>query len=337
MRIQIRNRYKLFTHRPGAFVILPFSEYFLQIFPAKIFVFKGDVQIAEIDVSYESPPDSFVIELDLEKGNITIHGNAGSVFFRTFIFFDEKIIFHIDKPYGQYQTVSDLIRFQKNKLKRTISTERISFGIFKKPLFEKVQEREDLREILPLWHALAKVIPKAAVDFSKPSLLLELKEAIERQEKERVMPLFKALFRGGLQSLFFPRVQEFMGFNKAPFMARSPLALLSEGADLIRSLLIRYETGTLTLLPLVPRELSSGRITGFPIGDLGFFDCMWRSGKIIESAISPNADMELNLLLPKEIKTFRVRDLKNKNTRYSGIEPLLLKKDAYTFLDRFSS
>jgi hypothetical protein len=273
MHIQIRNRYRPFTHRPGAHVLLPFSPYTLQIFPDKIFVFNDEKLIAEADFILKKPTDCFVTELNLERGNIAVYGD----YFRYYIFFDQgKIVFNV-----------------RDSLK-------ISFGIFKKQNFYDIQDREDLREILPIWHALSRKMPEVTGDFDGSNL--------------------KVLFRTAFKSLFFP----------------SSPALISEGGKFIRSLLFKYEKGHLDLFPRLLKELATGRLTDLQLDSSALFDAEWRSGKLVRCAFTSFATQDFTLGLPKGIKAYRMRDFRNRviKNQKSG-DPISLKEGAYVLLDRF--
>lgn len=343
MRILIRDRYRIFSHKPGSHVLLPFSQYALQIFPTKIvFIDLQNKVLAEIEFEFLDPPENFTVELNLEKGIIAVHGTASGSFFRVFAAFDktdQKIVIAPTKlKINIIEDPHHLIKIADILPKIIIGPERISFGIFKKPDYERIQAREDLREILPLWHALAKQVPFSKADFSSPSLLSELKEAIKKHKKEMVMPLFKALFRTGFESVFFPHLIDdtLRGYKLQPIQAATSLAMISEGAALLRSLLFKYEDERLELIPMLPKELSSGRMTGCLLEGKTLFDCEWRSKKLVRAAFSPLQEGKLFLSLPKEIKSYRFRDLKNNITLKNNPEdPLHLKEGAYILLDKF--
>jgi len=272
MRVLIRNRYRPFTHKPGAKVLVPGTPYTLHVFPAKTFVLEGETVVRTIE-------GAKITELDLEKGCVRLDGKA--------------------LDFGRQNTAK---------------SERISFGVFKKQDFELIQKRADMREVLPMWHALAKWMPP-----SQPSYSID---------KERVIPLLKDLFLSGFQSLFFPEPPEFSGYPKIP---GDPASLISEGAQLIRSLLFKHEGDSLQVLPLLPRELECGRMVGVQLGNLALFDCEWRSGRIIRAGLTCLEDGTLNLYFPKRVKSFRIDGCK----RAQNGESVALKKGYYIFFDQF--
>ncbi|CRX38205.1 hypothetical protein [Estrella lausannensis] len=348
MRIEIRDRYKPFTDQRGAEVLLPNSSYGLTVYPCKVFIHdltRDAKTVAEIDIALPGPSDEFVTQLDLERGEIAVFGKCAKTFFRYFISFaDGKILFIKNKPESlfEFHIVEDTQNListnQEIDSRVPIIPERLSFGSFKKQHIDTVLKRGDLRDILPLWHALAKVTPAHKAAKTPTTLLSNLAEAVSARNKELVTKEFKSLIRAGFRSLLYPQKKDSLhqGYSNDVVQADSSLALIHEGACIIRSLILETAGTTVAPLPFLPPPLASGRMTGASIGSNAYCSLEWRSGKLTRMLLTAQEPLQIHLALPKDIESFRARNLKNGITwKQPRDQKLDLSEDSALYLDRF--
>lgn len=127
--IRIAERYRPFSHKPGASCVVPGTDYVVHAYPGLIRVSKDNETIAELPITLKK---SFLLTQDLEQGFVSISGE---------FFVDETGNITLKKPVPRP------------------THERLSLGSSKAQNWDYIRERKDLREILPLWHKLASYYP----------------------------------------------------------------------------------------------------------------------------------------------------------------------------------
>lgn len=314
--IKIAARLHPFSHSPRTRCLIPGTDILVEACPALIRVGKKEI-ILEI----EGPLKNFTVMQDLERGCVTV--------------FSEHYHFHI--------LPSCEIVYTKNPhLPPLANQERLSLGSHKKQEWEGIRKRLDFREIFPLWFrlgSLLKLPKREEEDKGIFTLIAGCREAILAHQPEKILPAFHKLFLAGFQDLMVPRLQdeEFQGIlpHNTPLPESSPLYLLREGADLIRSLFFLSSGSEVALLPNLPPEFFAGRMTNLACPPYGELDIEWTKKEIRTLEFRATLDGELHLHFPSSMKNYRLRSSKReRGKRRSCGDPLEIKSGCRYLLDQ---
>lgn len=328
MRITIAERLKPYSHNPGTFFVLPGSNLRLQIFPTSIRLHDLSESIpkmlAEISINIQGPVQDFTIEQDLEKGCIRVWGTTATGYMRYSI--------HA-LPITPYQCSITIEREPTKKLEFSSSkhihllnespkyvalkTERLSLGNNKAQDWVMMQRRCDMDEIFPHWFRLGQLTPaEISTDIQSGSLINECHNAISQSDRINILPAFRNLYLACFDLGLSPRLldESYQGLP-LPILAsgekRSPLYLLSQGAQLIRSLFFQQNNNVLNILPALPPEFHCGRMLHIACETSGECDIEW-SKKIIRRMIFRAAKNEsIQFCFPKTKQRFRLRTNEN--------------------------
>ncbi|MGK5594055.1 MAG: hypothetical protein ACSNEK_01685 [Parachlamydiaceae bacterium] len=314
MKINIRSRLMPFSHVPGNQFQLPFSYLAIQIFPTRIRLLSPKEEVLEeLCLNIQGPVVQFTAIHNLEKGHIQVHLAIPSGIVRYTIFANEQhqpCIFISKLP-------SEKNFFSSNpKLLKQVSSldvvaspkERLHLGMHKALEWELVKRRRDLKEILPVWHRLGQILPQQEMVKDHQSLFQRLEEAINQKQKESVYTDFLHLFLAGFNGIMSPRKRDldYQGFNVPPVNQIAPLALLTKGSELIRSLFLDIKDNQIHLLPLLPNEIISGRLTHLE-SHLGSFNFEWSKRAPKKLIFKATANGSLSFIFPKKIHKARLR------------------------------
>lgn len=340
MKITIAERLRPFSHLPGISCLLPGSSLSLQVFPTQLRLhdLTDRKVVGEATLSLTGPVKDFTVVQDLERCEITVFGHAQEGYF----------CYHcrahaggmlIDVAKGNIP-----IQSQHIQLGKVVFSERpcarLSFGWHKAQDWTLMQSRLALEELLPLWHRLGQLTPKPAAHIHEGSALLldACRELIAKGAKEALVPAFQKLFLAGFSGLFVPRLEDdqHQGFNLPPVNREcqlSPLILLTEGANLIRSLFVQKEQDALSILPALPPQFHCGRLVGLE-DTLGSFDLEWSKKQIRRLIFRATADGQVRFLFQPGLKEFRLREGSRKEFLSCGNAFSIAKGKQY-LLDNF--
>ena len=154
------------------------------------------------------------------------------------------------------------------------------------------------------------------------------------------MKSYQKLFLAGFKSLLVPTLQDpfYQGIlpDKEISSEASALALLSQGAQLMRQLFIQQEKEKIDLLPLLPALFHCGRFVNIEIMQ-GKFALEWSKKKIRRCEFHTGKAQETAIYLnTRHFKQCRIREGKKDQGRMILLcQPLQLKKDHYYFFDNF--
>ncbi|MGE3954927.1 MAG: hypothetical protein AB7F31_07080 [Parachlamydiales bacterium] len=263
-----------FTRRMGTPMALPGTSVALRIFPTRIEVIGGEA----VDLPIRGPAGDFLAIQDLERGGI--HVSVGPI----------RYTILPGRPLSLKLTKGSLdLPWQGEPLPTPLPQERLFFGSHKKLDWPLVERRCDPRELFPLWHRLGLALPPSPPELG-PSLLSEAADT----------PSLLTLFRAGFAGLFVPHRSDplYQGFPLPPLTGADPFALLSLGAQKIRSLF--YGDGPLR----PPREFPAGRHLHIP-HPLGLLSYEWSKHRLRKMELVCHTSGEFPLGLPKEIKRYR--------------------------------
>ncbi|MDF2550490.1 MAG: hypothetical protein K0S07_1557 [Chlamydiales bacterium] len=194
---------------------------------------------------------------------------------------------------------------------------KISFGMNKQLKLEKIESRNDLREILPLWHRLGVLSPKSEIPSGGTVQLLErCQNLLEEKAHDHLQTALKTCFQIGLNGLFLPTLydenyqigQGLQGLS-APQAQQSSacLHLFKRGSALIERLFLEAEGDTITLLahPLFPCGRVQALSVSLPGGFKGFISFEWSRFRVRRVQIETIEEGELTLATNPHLKSFR--------------------------------
>jgi len=354
MKIEIRDRFRPFSHVPGTKCYLPGSLVALEIFPCLIRVHdlsNTTPQLkTEIQINLKGPIPDFTIIQDLEKGATCVLGNSSDGFIRYWIRTAENgqgIHFHVEKAPEKGISFTDGNETQTLKDKESWTLfhsapyqpylppqfhPRLSLGNHKAQDMDLIRRRKDLTEIAPLWTQLHHHLPQLKNQEIRPAHL-EINKP-EFLEKE----LLK-LFLAGFEGLFSPRLidTQHQGLYDAqpPLSStQSPLSLISEGAHFIESLLFSLNEKEVSILPHLPPQWHCGRLINIPL-QAGTLSFEW-SKKCIRRMVF-HVTEETDLLFHfKKAGSFRFRKgHKDRGIRYNSGTHLHFEKNSDYYFDNF--
>lgn len=352
MKISIAQRLHPFSHQPGIFCLLPGTSLRFQIFPALLRVHDLSSAeprfVCELPVNVGGPVSNFTVVNDLEKGEIQVFGHSAKGYFCYLIKAlqgsNEWIIRVRNNPDKQ-----DLIAVEEPSstlppfLPET--RERLSLGVHKAQEWESMQRRQDFAELFPYWLRLGQLVsykPIANAPVEGSAVLLnKCKEILTAHSPECFLKPFYSLFLAGFQGIFCPRLvdDQFQGFGLkevSPHSQFSPLYLLTEGANVIRSLFIKEESNHVAILPSLPPEFHAGRFLDVACGKASTISIEWSKKSLRRMVVCAIEEEQVLFVFPKEIKRFRLRkNLQEPGSKVLTSTPLLLHAGQKYFIDQF--
>lgn len=337
MQLTIFDKFRPFSHAPGASYLLPGTTFVFTLYPALIKWHDLAVpeQNGEIPLRVTGPVKEFTSQLDLEKGVLHAWGQAQEGYYKYRIT-PESESFAIAALKGNALPFEGIA--EEAKKPQPLTLERLHLGISKKQEWEQVHRRCDLKELLPFWYALSQQFPLTPCDDTAPSLYTTSKKLIEQNEIEAIGASLEVLYRAAFGGVLVPRLQDegYQGFSLPPFIAASPLAILPAVGRLIRSLFIKEEPPFIHILPHLPVEFHSGRFIGLNMRNLGEIDIEWTKKTIRRLVFRCKQETELQFVFQKHLHRFCRRDLENgKKLRVACGTPMRFTAGNTYLLDNF--
>lgn len=346
MQIKVAQRYRPFTHAPGSYVLLPDTSTRLQIFPALIKV--DDLSealpkaVREIPLSIDGPVEDFTVQQDLERRQILVWGNTRSGFMRY------QILSHGNNDIQfKWEKVPNSISPESNAAQAAAGAagqgERLSLGSHKAQCWEKMNQRNEMTDILPLWLMLGSMTPSSDnwEWTGTASLLRDCEQAIQQRDIEQIAKKFKSLFLAGFETGLSPTLIDLkhQGFHLPPVgptQSTSPLLLLTDGAKLIRSLFIQRQENHLHILPALPVEFHCGRYIRIQYDDGISIDLEWSKKTIRRMILHSTRSAELIFHFQKGIKRFRLSEQGSNQSRLLDCNsPVVIEAGKRLFFDCF--
>ncbi len=321
--ITIRQKLRPFSLLPATRCLIPGTAFVAEVFPALVRIYDlSGKAVQEFPVAVKGPVQNFMVTQDLERGCITVRAGA--------------LVYHI---------LPDLrVVYAKNPSCPTpVQIERLSLGSHKKQDWEMIRRRGDFREIFPLWFRLGSLYtpPKQLTSHKGIfSLLQECKRTVAAHKPEKILCAFQELFLAGFGKMLVPRLtdEEHQGIlpGAEKSAQTSPLYLLFEGAQLIRSLFVRQKSSEIAILPDLPPEFASGRMVNLDC-DVGRCDVEWTKKTVRRLVFRATSNGEIRFAFRSWVKKFRVRtSLKDRGWSESNGKPLEIKAGSTYLLDRFT-
>lgn len=347
MHITIAQRLYPFSHEPGICCLLPKTSWQVQVFPTLLrFKNIGNPlgKAWELPLKLKGPVKNFTVCQDLEKCQITVFGHTLEGYVRYHLRRElEGVVLDFEKaPSFFIAQERQLLPLACDLPFENTFQERLSLGCHKSQDWMLVKRRSDMSEIFPFWLRLSQVIPRPAFSIFEPrglfSLLDACRQAVVLLDKNVVASLFTDFFHAVFQGILSPQTKDekFLGLVDDVEISCSPLVLLHESADLIRSLFIQENEESLSLLPCLPTEFHAGRMTQLQLQNGDRIEIEW-SKKLLKKVIwHPARDRIYRLKLQRSLKSFRMRNcLKERGTRVLSEQSLELHAGKVLYLDRF--
>lgn len=332
MEIKIVERLKPFTHEFGQLIPVPKTLFAVRIYPEKVQIFSlsetSPKLVDEVFFSIIGPVEGFTATLDLERERVVVNGKETRGYFQYEI--EAGLPIRLKRFPDGFALSREFIIPSTEQI---FNKERLSLGCSKKADFTLVKRRLNLCEILPLWFVLGQMVPPFPYRSEGTYFLLDtLKKEIADRRILEIEPCLKHLFSAGFEGVLSPRTTDtdYQGFQLPKIVeGGTPLSLLSEGAEVIRSLFIQQRGEEIELLPCLPPAFHCGRFLdlSFPGGTLSL---EWSKKQLRRCIIRANTDGEIVLTVPKGLKSARLG-----SSRVLFPFPLHFKAKEIIVLDRF--
>lgn len=321
MTIHIAARLKPFSHQLGTICLIPLTSIQVQVFPTLLrFSDLVTSSFWEEKLEWKGPVEGFTVQLDLDKSRVVVYGKTADGFRRLWI---EAVAKGIEMTWEK-ENKRKIIDCPV--IKKPASIERLSLGKHTQLDWSVVLRKLEMEEAVPALFLLGQQVPTAHA----VSPILNL---LEFSDKERVVDQLKSFFRVGFHGLLTPRLQDsdFQGIVDDSAIQGSPLALLNQGYQAVRSLFFREEENGFSFLPFLPPAFHAGRITHLHSSKGDLISIEWSKKLLKRVTIKPAVSREIFLLLQKNLHSYRVNH-KNKQEVKTSLE---LKAGHTLFLDRF--
>jgi hypothetical protein len=328
------------SHAPGIEAWLAGADVFAKIFPTRLEL--HSCQNSTISISFPGLCYScdWTVFFDTLRQRTIVQGHAKSGFFR----YQLKVL-----PEGIFlNTLKGELVCENKTLKRgeklllmkgsfsppRYAAPRLFLGVNKDPNLDRMLERQDPLEILPMWFQLASpvVIPEIG-----PSLLGNLVNIIKEKDRANILEAFLVYFRAGMKGYFVPQSKDvlYLGYGR-PIPENMPSQLIHGIiASLMRSLFLQQEGSTLSLLPCLPKGALSGHLLRERLSSSSLISLEWRKQVIRRVLIHAYADEELTIL-PHSAECFYLTTLgKKERCKIAAGSKITLQRGNRYLLDNF--
>ncbi len=316
MKIAICDRLRSFSHKSGHQMIVPGTLVELQVFATELLWGPLEREKKSISLDLKGPMNPFTVEQDLEGKLVRIYGQSQTGYFRMSVQVEKMgfLLLRFEKtpPLGipaifQGESMcffsGDTFPLCVVENSERTSQEKLFLGLSKQKEWERMRDRKDLREILPLWHALGNTIPE---EEGEKTFFPALEEAIAKQEKQKVYDLLLLSYLVHFSAGLFPR-REDAEKQGIPPLVESTKNLLSQGAKKIRSLFFQEQEEGWYFLPCLPSQFVCGKMTDIQTKNGSRIDLEWTKHRLRKMRIRVEQEQEICLYFPKEIKSFRMK------------------------------
>lgn len=347
MRIDIANRLRPFSHRPGTRCLIPGSSLVLQVFPMRFrfWNLQGEPQ-GDLIWNLHGPVDLFTVQLDLEQSCIWIWGKAKEGYVRLRIRSNAsgdavELWTHrleMDSLSGNW-TGKGACSFSLSAKENLClwgegesfvpyqvqNFERLSLGCHKSQDWDLVCRRKDIREWLPFVFSLGQQLACPSSSHCPMESLLQAD--------------WTALFPVAFRDLLVPQAKDelFQGIVEEELFPEKgcPLLLFQAIKKRLRSLFLEQQDSTLSILPHLPSQLYCGRLVGWCCGEWGEVDVEWSKKQVRRVVFRAEKEGSLQWIF-RHIKRFRLREGDSiRQVEVKEGESLFVKKGAILFFDRF--
>jgi hypothetical protein len=332
-----------FSHQPGMCFLIPHTSLGVCLFPTRLVFLnlKGHSAPAPIDLPLKGPFKDFTVQQDLGRGHLTVWGWSQEGYFRYHIKaeLDHVVLVWEKAPRSDLQNrvLCSSVEMQP------LSQERLSLGMHKAQEWPAIRNRLNLKELIPVWLQLARLVPQETSSVLRTGnfLLLDaVKERIAKGARAELLDSLQSFFLSAFSGVFVPRLRDdehqgLMDVADVDERAAS-LPLLTESAQLIRSLFYR-ECGErqVSLLPCLPAAFHCGRMIHIESSLFESLDFEWTKGALRRVQFATAFDGELILQFPKGITACRKRGKESVAVSKEGRASFTVTQGQSVKLDRF--
>jgi len=355
MGVEIAQKLKPFSHKPGSSAVLPGTPLIVKAFPAGLEFYHVDEELPHASLSFNisGPVKQFTFQQDLEKGVLLIWGHAAEGYYRIKVYMPQDDAFAcrivaIKSPVRAFfsadagctlTTEGDCVikneAYKKADFKQPM--ERLSLGCHKKLDWHRIAFDCALPCVLPIWFLLGQQVPVSHAPEGH-SLLKRCFEAIDNGDRLAVGDHICNLLHAGFTGMLCPRKidSQRQGFSCPPIVGDSALPLLSEGYRMIRELFFKQLDHTVFILPVLPVSLHAGRLLHVRIEQIGLLDMRWSKKVLKTLVIHCHSSGSLNLVCAHRPTSCRIRLSKSdKGLRHTLDKPLILSSGNTYLIDQF--
>lgn len=336
MWIDIRDRFKPYSHLPKTEVLVPGRAVTAHVFPARVELYSASELLASWTWQVAGPVLDWTVVQDLERGRIEVSGKDKNGFFRYYLNHDLSLT--IDR--GSLEPEEEVSLKPDGVAAFFIPPkERLSFGCYQTQDVERLRQNTNMSLILPLWFHLGQWMkPFFAPECQEDTLCGVCQTMILERKKEEVFSLLAQIWQAGFHSLFSPRKKDlnFQGFALDP--THDAWSLPFWGTKWIKEILIQSTKGTLELLPLLPKELPAGRMNQVELFDGNLHsDFEWRKEMPRRVLLKPSVQMTFNLKFPHFVDRCRLRTSiqDHQGKKVLNGDSISLEPNHIYFLDHF--
>lgn len=323
MRIEVRQKFLPFSTLPGTTFCLLGTFWKVQVFPQRLFFqnIEGSESF-ELIFCVQGRWKDFIVFQNLEKGIIEVSGHTSIGYIRYQI---KTVAEGIELLLERGKDFSFQVQGKLEKLLPKIpfllkvplqcykpceaSQEKLFLGMHKAQDWNLLEKRQDLKEILPIWYALAKYFPESKLPL--PSSLQKLLDRVSSADSTELNETFLELFLAGFSGMLVPQLfdDKWQGIiGREPLSKNtSPMPLLYEGAKLIRALFFTQQDDKFFILPKLPPQFFCGRFIKINCEGYGMLSIEWSKKLLKKMVFHSNKNFTMRLGLQSSLDSFRLK------------------------------
>jgi len=320
---------RMLTHQPGTAAALPGSLWLATLYPKLIRLEGPQGQSIIYDLPIAGVVSAWSAQVDFLKREISIWGRANQYFHFRLAACADGIVLD-SKEHSRVILVSDQQPVRPCQ-------ERLQFGAHDKVVIERWGTNPALQRLLQMWYALGASLDVVNDAHDESSLLGSLAQAVANRDRQSLKGLFLDTWRAGFSGMWAPRKLDasFWGYAQPATQGHEHL-LLSSGSTLIRQLIVQNDADSLSLLPLLPKELPAGRLLNGQAEGYSF-QLEWTKCSPRRVLIHSHRDLSLHLHWT-QMQQARLRCLQSDKKTIARISPgeiLTLKANQSILIDNF--
>jgi hypothetical protein len=323
MTISIHHKLKPFSHIKGQAVLIPGFSTLFRSYPCRLEgynlfhlkpLFSLDLKIADYYLD-------FTTEVDYEKKVLRIFGRPEAGFIELKIFKkDHDLMLKLERCFQDRLevlldgkaltlTVKEVVKIAEENFSIFDTCERIDFGVSKKQDMLSIEEKKCLKQYLPYIFSLGtKLKIGEPLNSAYPLSFIKTWHSLNQNELKKALDkILHGFFSLGFIPSFDDGLHQGLGCEDSAKL--SPLYLLSQVAFWFKDALVKQTGSTLEFFSQLPKELVAGKACDLCF-DFGRVHIEWTKGFLRQVVIVVEKDVGLDLVFPKNVKSFRMK--KNK-------------------------